>query len=190
MPWLYFAEPKPHLMWTRSWQAKVQARLMQLEAVRIAPNCFIAPEAQLIAEPQRPIVLGTGTSVAAHVYLHGPLELGEHVSLNPYVWIEGGRAGVFIGHGSRVAAHVRMIAFDHGMSPQVPIREQPVRSRGIHIGDDVWIGAGAGITDGVRIGSHAVVGMGSIVTQDVPEWAVVAGVPARMIGDRRTWPSP
>lgn len=188
MPWLYFGQSKPHLSWTRSWQAKVQARLMKLEAVRIAEECFVAPEAQLIAEPQRPISLGLGCSVAAHAYVHGPVELGQHVSINPYAWIEGGRGGVFIGHGSRVAAHVRIIAFDHGMSAQSPIREQPVRSRGIHIGEDVWIGAGAGITDGVSVGSHAVIGMGAIVTHDVPEWAVVAGVPARVIGDRRAWP--
>jgi acetyltransferase-like isoleucine patch superfamily enzyme len=63
-----------------------------------------------------------------------------------------------------------------------------VTSRGIRIGEDVWLGAGSGVTDGVSIGSHAVVGMGSVVTRDVPEWAVVAGVPARVLGDRRDWP--
>ena len=53
------------------------------------------------------------------------------------------------------------------------------------IGHDVWIGADAGITDGVRIGDHAVIGMGAVVTHDVPEWAIVGGVPAKVIGDRR-----
>jgi acetyltransferase-like isoleucine patch superfamily enzyme len=188
MPWLYFAQTKPHLEWTRTWQAKVQARLMQLEAVRLADGCFIAPEAELIAEPERPIVVGAGSSIAAHCYLHGPITLGAHVSINPYAWLEGGRAGVFIGDDSRVAAHVRIVAFDHGTSPGSPIREQPVRSRGVHIGNDVWVGAGCCITDGVTIGAHAVIGMGSVVTHDVPEWAVAAGVPARVIGDRRQWP--
>jgi acetyltransferase-like isoleucine patch superfamily enzyme len=51
----------------------------------------------------------------------------------------------------------------------------------------VWIGANAGITDGVRIGDHAVVGMGAVVTADVPDWAVAGGVPARILGDRRRW---
>jgi acetyltransferase-like isoleucine patch superfamily enzyme len=71
------------------------------------------------------------------------------------------------------------------MAPERPLREQPVTSRGIRVGTDVWIGANAGVTDGVTIGDHAVVGMGAIVTRDVPAWAIVAGVPARVVGDRR-----
>ncbi len=75
------------------------------------------------------------------------------------------------------------------MSPDAAIRDQPVTSLGIDIGRDVWLGAGSGITDGVTIGACAIVGMGAIVTKDVPAYAVVAGVPARQIGDRRTWRS-
>lgn len=58
-------------------------------------------------------------------------------------------------------------------------------SRGITLGVDVWVGANAGITDGVTVGDHAVIGMGAVVTSDVPPWAIVGGVPARVIGDRR-----
>ncbi|MGL4833062.1 MAG: DapH/DapD/GlmU-related protein, partial [Shewanella sp.] len=65
------------------------------------------------------------------------------------------------------------------------IYKQPAQSTGIIIGNDVWIGAQAGIVDGVTIGDHAVIGMGCIVTKDVPDWAIVAGNPARVIGDRR-----
>jgi acetyltransferase-like isoleucine patch superfamily enzyme len=71
------------------------------------------------------------------------------------------------------------------MDPGRPVKDQPVTSRGIRIGADVWIGANAGVTDGVSVGDHAVVAMGAVVTRDVPEWALVGGVPARIIGDRR-----
>ena len=71
------------------------------------------------------------------------------------------------------------------MAPDTPIYQQAANSKGIVIGKDVWIGAQAGIVDGVTIGDHAVVGMGSIVTKDVPDWAIVAGNPAKVIGDRR-----
>lgn len=51
----------------------------------------------------------------------------------------------------------------------------------IIIGDDVWIGTNAMVLDGVRIGNHAVVAAGAVVTKDVPEYAIVGGVPAKII---------
>lgn len=185
MPWLYFSLADKHRAWAEAWQARVQARLSALETIQIAPGCFIAPEAALFAEPGRDIVLGPGASVAAQVFLHGPARIGARVSLNVGVRIDGGAAGVEIGEDTRVASGAALYAFDHGMHPDRPIRAQPVRSRGIRIGRDVWIGANAGVTDGVEIGDHAVVAMGAVVSRDVPPHAIVAGVPAQVIGDRR-----
>lgn len=54
----------------------------------------------------------------------------------------------------------------------------------ICIGDDVWIGYGAQVMGGVTIGSGSIVGAGAIVTKDVPEYTVVAGVPAAIISVR------
>ena len=71
------------------------------------------------------------------------------------------------------------------MSLNDAIYQQPVTSKGIYIGKDVWIGAQAGLVDGITIGDHAVIGMGCIVTKDVPDYAIVAGNPAKVIGDRR-----
>jgi maltose O-acetyltransferase len=51
----------------------------------------------------------------------------------------------------------------------------------IHIGDDVWIGARVIILPGVNIGSHCIIGAGSVVTKDVPDYAIVGGVPAKII---------
>ena len=185
MPWLW-ANLKPHVRaWAEPWQAEVQARLRALEAVEIGVDCFVAPDARIFAEPHRRVVLGDRVVIGAEAFLHGPIRLGDDVSVNPRAVIDGGRAGVEIGAGSRIAQGAKLFAFDHGMDPGAPIREQAQRSRGIAIGEDVWIGAGAGVTDGVTIGAHAVVGMGAVVTRDVPAWAIVGGVPARVIGDRR-----
>ncbi len=184
MPWLYFSLKPKHRVWAEAWQSRVQSRLTELETVRIEPGCFVAPEARIFAEPGRDVVLGKGTSIAAEVFLHGPAILGDNVSLNVGVRLDGGSAGIEIGDDTRIATGVAIYAFDHGIESGTPIREQPVRSRGIRIGRDVWIGANACITDGVQIADGAVVGAGAVVTKDVAPGAVVGGVPARLIRQR------
>ena len=72
---------------------------------------------------------------------------------------------------------VSIYGFNHGFqSVDIPICEQPLSSRGVWIGDDVWIGANAVIVDGCRIGAHSVVGAGAVVTRDVAEYQTVVGV--------------
>ena len=185
MPWLYFVLKPRHRVWAEAWQREVQEALQRLETITIAEGCFIAPEARLFGEPGRGITIGSGSSVAAEVFMHGPIALGRNVSINARASLDGGVKGIVVGEDTRIATGAAIYAFDHGLDPDRLVREQPVTSAGIHIGADVWIGANASVTDGVIIGDHAVVAMGAVVTQAVPEWAVVAGVPARVIGDRR-----
>ena len=185
MPWLFFALKARHRAWAEAWQTDVQARLVAQETVRLGTGCFLAPDAAIFGEPGRGVVLGDRCAVAAQAFLHGPLTLGDDVSINAGARLDGGRKGIAVGHGTRIASGAVLYAFDHGMKPDRDIKDQPVRSRGIRIGRDVWIGANAGVTDGVTIGDHAVVAMGAVVTRDVPDWAMVAGVPAVVMGDRR-----
>ena len=185
MPWLYFALKPRHRAWAEAWQAEVQAQLLAQETVQLGVGCFIAPDAAIFGEPGRPVILGDGCAIAAQAFLHGPLTLGNNVSVNAGARLDGGRKGLVIGDGTRIASGAALYAFDHGLKADRAIKDQPVRSRGIRIGRDVWIGANAGVTDGVHIGDHAVVALGAVVTRDVPDWAVVAGVPAVVVGDRR-----
>lgn len=185
MPWLYFVLKPRHREWADAWQQDVQRHLVEQETVELGTGCFIAPEAAIFAELGRTVRMGNRCSVAAQAFLHGPLTLADGVSINARASLDGGTKGIAIGEGTRIATGACLYAFDHQMEPDRDIREQPVTSRGIVIGRDVWIGAQAGITDGVRIGDHAIVAMGAVVTRDVPEWAIVAGVPAKIIGDRR-----
>lgn len=188
MPWLYFVLKGRHRAWAEAWQAEVQRELMELETVVLGEGGFVAPEARIFAEPGRAIRIGNRCAIAAEAFLHGPLVLGDDVSINARATLDGGTKGIEIGPGTRIATGAVLFAFDHGTDPERPIRTQRVRSRGIRIGADVWIGANAGITDGVFLGEHAVVAMGAVVTRDVPPWAVVGGVPARILGDRRERP--
>ena len=93
-----------------------------------------------------------------------------------------------IGDNCLFAAHGYLVAGgNHDMSrTDIPIIQQPSVSRGgITIEPNVWLGARVTVLDGVTIGRDSVVGAGAVVTHDIPPFAVAAGVPARVIRDRR-----
>ena len=114
----------------------------------------------------------------------GDLVIGADCTVNVSTVVRG---TVRLGDAVRIGGQTSLLGFDHGMADLTePIFRQPMSSLGITVGDDVWIGSHVVVLDGVRIGSHAVVGAGSVVTRDVPEWAVVVGNPARVVRDRRT----
>ncbi|HEY6548065.1 MAG TPA: DapH/DapD/GlmU-related protein, partial [Vicinamibacteria bacterium] len=64
------------------------------------------------------------------------------------------------------------------------VLEQARTSRGITVGDNVWLGAGARVLDGVTLGRSVVVGAGAVVTSDLPDGSVAVGVPARVVRTR------
>jgi acetyltransferase-like isoleucine patch superfamily enzyme len=142
---------------------------------RIGAQCFISELASVDDEVLR---LGDRTYIAAGAYLTGELVTGADCSINPYAVIRG---RVRLGDAVRIGAHTSILGFNHSMEPGTPVFRQPLTSRGIVVGDDVWIGSHVVILDGVRVGSHAVLAAGAIVTKDVPAGAVVGGNPARFI---------
>lgn len=185
MPWLYYSLKPKHLAWAKPWQESIQSELSLLETVKIGENCFISPIANIFAEPGRDIVIGNKVTIAAEVFLHGPIIIEDGVSINASVVIDGGAKGVIIKKNTRIANGCKIYAFNHGMNPEKNIKDQSVTSQGIIIGEDVWLGASVCVVDGVRIGDHAVVGMGSVVTKNIPEWQISAGNPAKKIGQRK-----
>jgi len=185
MPWTWDALSDAERAAATAWQAEVQARWGEREDVSFGAGTVVAPDLVLFAEPGRPVRTGERCAIAAQVLLRGPVSLGARVVVHPRVTLDGGRVGITVGEGTRIANGATLFAYDYGLDSTCAIMDQPVASRGIRIGSDVWIGAGAGITDGVTVGDHAVVGMGAVVTRDVPDWAIVGGAPARILGDRR-----
>jgi acetyltransferase-like isoleucine patch superfamily enzyme len=113
----------------------------------------------------------------------GDICIGDNCSLNPFAIIYG-YGGVRLGNGVRIAAHTVIIPANHVVSKDIPFHKSGATGSGIDIGDNVWLGAGVVILDGVRIGNNSIVGAGSVVTGSVPGNTTVAGVPARSIAHR------
>lgn len=91
-----------------------------------------------------------------------------------------------IGNDVIIGPNVTFIGSNHRYDDKnIPIRKQGVVDKGeIIINDDVWIGAGAIILPGIKIGRGSIIAAGAIVTKDVPEYAIVGGNPAKIINYR------
>ena len=111
----------------------------------------------------------------------GSIHVGKHVFIGPYSVIYG-HGGVSIGDHALISMHCRILSSEHALAPRARIiRSEPDTLLPTRIGEDVWLGAGVSILGGTTIGKGAVVGAGAVVTRDVPEYAVVAGVPAKVV---------
>jgi len=140
------------------------------------------------------IEIGSGTMIGAHTILdlqNDPLldpavpsilRIGRHTGINEFNNIRAANGEIVIGDDCLISQFVSIIAANHSTAREMPIREQlaDLTRNTIRIGNDVWIGAHAVILPGVRIGTGAVVAAGAIVTKDMPEYAVVAGMPAEI----------
>jgi len=93
---------------------------------------------------------------------------------------------ITIGNNTLIGSNVLITDHQHGnldnLAPGTPFKDQPLHSKGpVVIGENVWIGENACIMPGVTVGSHSVIGANAVVTKDVPDGAVVGGVPARSL---------
>lgn len=109
------------------------------------------------------------------------ITIGKDCLIGEYSIIRG-QGGVTIGDRVYTSPYTQIIAVNHVFEdPQKPFIDQGITAEGINIEDDVWLGAGVIITDGVRVCKGSVVAAGAVVTRDVPAHTVVGGVPAKII---------
>jgi acetyltransferase-like isoleucine patch superfamily enzyme len=133
------------------------------------------------------VFLGRGTILSCK---DGDIVLGERVNLGFHCEIFSG-SRVEVGRHGLFAAYTYLVGGGHEFSdPQIPTIEQARTSRGIVLGENVWLGAGVKVLDGATLGSGVVVGAGAVVAADLPDGAVAAGVPARVIRTRGAGPVP
>jgi acetyltransferase-like isoleucine patch superfamily enzyme len=122
--------------------------------------------------------LGHGCKIRVHegeVSIGAKSVIGQECTISAFQRVSIGRECI-------LADRVMLIDFDHGVvEVERPIRLQGIYKRDVRVGHNVWIGYGACVLRGVTIGDNSVVGTSAVVTRDVPENAVVAGSPARVI---------
>lgn len=126
--------------------------------------------------------IGRRTSIHRGCRLYNPpgVRVGSHTVVNRDVLLDG-RMGLQIGDNVSISEGVGMFSLEH--DPQSSTFEN--RGAAVHIGDRVFIGTRAIVLPGVSIGEGAVIGACSVATRDVEAFAIVAGVPAKAIGQRR-----
>ncbi len=164
-------------------------RIRFADHIRLGRNVYLDHGVYLHACPAG-IDIGDNTFVmhgsVLHVYNfrdlpHAFIRIGAN-SLIGEMNVLRGQGGITIGERVYTAPLVQMLAVNHVFDdPSVPMVEQGITADGIVVEDDVWIGAGAIITDGVRVCKGAVVAAGAVVTADVPPYTVVGGVPAKVL---------
>jgi acetyltransferase-like isoleucine patch superfamily enzyme len=145
---------------------------------------FLGRDLELKIEPAgeirfgRFVWIGDGTKIRCH---EGVVEVGEKTVMGQECTISAYQR-VRIGEQCVIADRAMFIDFDHGVvEVERPIRLQGIYKRDVEVGNNVWIGYGACVLRGVRIGDNSVIGTNAVVTKDVPANAVVGGIPARII---------
>lgn len=115
----------------------------------------------------------------------GNITIGHHSSINPYTVVYG-QGNICIGNYVRIAAHCTLIPSNHIYTDtSIPICKQGLLNRGIIIEDDVWIGTGVRVLDGVVIATGCIIGAGSVVTHSTEPYGIYVGIPARKIKSRK-----
>lgn len=126
--------------------------------------------------------LGDRTYIAANAYVTGDVRTGRDCTINPSAIVRG---DIRMGDAVRIGAFASIIGFNHGFADtEIEIFRQPLTTKGIVIGDDVWIGSHVTVLDGITVGEKSILAAGAVVTKDVPPGAIVGGNPARVIRSR------
>jgi len=108
------------------------------------------------------------------------IKIGEGTIIGDHVFLDG-RAKLTIGNHVDIASHVLIYNSEHDIERE----DFSAKKEMVEIGDYVFIGPRAVILPGVKVGKGAVIAAGAVVTKDVPDFAIVGGVPAKEIGERK-----
>ncbi|HYI10638.1 MAG TPA: acyltransferase [Thermoanaerobaculia bacterium] len=165
---------------------RARAAALRLRGARIGAKSVVGQHVRV----RKPwcLLLGGRVEIEHNVYLkivgdEARLTVGDHTFIGTGTEIDVLQS-VTIGAHTLIAPNVFITDHTHNTAAGARLDEQGSRSAPVVIGSDAWIGTRSVIMAGVTIGDGAIVGAGAVVTKDVAQNAVVAGVPARAIGGR------
>lgn len=158
--------------------------------IHIGDNVVIDDNVVLDAKGQdnQGIRIGNGVFIGRNSILNcknGDIELEDNVNMgfNSQIF---SASSVHVGRDNLIAAYCYLVGGTHKFDdPDVAVLDQGRESRGVRIGPGGWLGAHVTIFDGVTVGKHCVAAAGAVVNQDIPDYAVVGGVPARILKTRK-----
>jgi len=203
----------PLLTWLAGWGLGPYKDKRLLAAITSRP--YISPRAQIKC-PRLYIGANAFIDDFVTIYAHrdgGEIRLGRRVHIYRGTILEIGAGGsIFIGDNTHIQAscnlkgfvrdlriganvqispHCAFSPYEHNIEDVTrPIWAQGLSSKGdIVIEDDVWLGLGVKVLDGVTIGKGAVIGAGAVVTRDIPPYSIAVGIPARVIRKRGERPT-
>lgn len=160
---------------------------------QLGSDCRVSPSVTLLRHGSRSgclIRLGDGVSLFDHnrlvvgdvsINTGACITIGDRSIVNVGGYLSG-EGGLHIGKEVLIGPHVRIFSAGHAIhGGEESIYRNPLTYNSVRIEDGAWIGGGATILPGVTVGRGAVVGAGSIVTEDVPDFGIAVGNPARLI---------
>ena len=166
-------------------------RIRFADQIRLGRGVYLDEGVYLHACPGG-IDIGRNTMVMHHAELHvynfrnlphAGIKIGQDSLIGEFCVIRG-PGGVTIGDRTYLSPMVHIYSSNHVFDdPQTCFINQGITAAGVVIEDECWIGAMVAVLDGVTVGRRSVVAAGAVVTEDVPPYSLVAGVPARVIRD-------
>jgi acetyltransferase-like isoleucine patch superfamily enzyme len=139
------------------------------------------------------IKIGNGAFIGRNTIFNcknGDIILGDNANFGPNCQIFSANKVKF-GKNALIASYTYFVGGTHNFdsTDKSPL-EQGRQAIGITIGDNIWIGAGASVLDGVRIGRDCIIGTGAVVNSNIPDYSIAVGLPAKVIKDRRNKSEP
>lgn len=164
--------------------------------ISFGQNCWIKEGVLLNGRSSSDVGIAFGDEVTVRAYTYIDsyggvgIVVGDRVGIGQYVYL-GGNGGIVIEEDAMISGHTYIVSATHCTAdPGLPYSQQGESRIGITVERNAWIAANCTIIDGVTVGANSVVAAGSVVTRDVQDGMLYAGVPARAVravgrGERR-----